>query len=547
MTGPAIRDAGDSAILIELRELGDGIDPAVNARAVALAAHLRAAAIDGVRDVIATFRSVAVFFDPLRVDVQALKARVLTAPPVVAEASDGPVVDVPVEYGGAAGPDLEAVAAANGVSPAEVIARHTARDYRVFMLGFLPGFAYLGSVDAAIAAPRHDSPRLRVPPGSVGIAGQQTGIYPQASPGGWQIIGRTTTRPFDARRSPPSLLGPGDRVRFVAVPPGTLGPFDAAWTAPDTPSEDTSGARAVCVEQPGLMTTVQDGGRWGHQHEGVPVSGAMDRASLHDANLAVGNPSDAAALEVTLGGVALRLDHAGRLAAAGADLGATLDGRLLPLATAVSHAAGSIVRFTARGRGARAYLALDGGLAVEECLGSRATDLTSALGGVGGRRLRTGDRIPVGEPVSTPARAPLPSRPMPAGGARVRVMPGPHGEWFPPEALDLLCRTRYAITPESNRMGYRLRGAEPLPRDAREMVSDATCAGGLQVPPSGQPILLMADRQVTGGYPIVATVITADLPVVGQLAPGDWIEFDRCSRVEAIEALAQMDRVDGGA
>jgi antagonist of KipI len=127
------------------------------------------------------------------------------------------------------------------------------------------------------------------------------------------------------------------------------------------------------------------------------------------------------------------------------------------------------------------------------------------------------------------------------------VLPGPHEEWFPREALDRLCRTRYEITPESNRMGYRLRGSRPLPRDAREMISDATVAGGLQVPPSGQPILLLADRQVTGGYPIIATVITADLPVVGQLAPGDWIEFDACSRAAAVAALGPLDVATGHA
>jgi antagonist of KipI len=135
---------------------------------------------------------------------------------------------------------------------------------------------------------------------------------------------------------------------------------------------------------------------------------------------------------------------------------------------------------------------------------------------------------------------------MPVGGARVRVLPGPHEEWFPPAALERLCRTRYEVTPESNRMGYRLRGAEPLPREAGDMVSDATCEGGLQVPPSGQPILLMADRQVTGGYPIIATVITADLPVVGQLAPGDWIEFDTCTRADALAALAGIEGGPGG-
>ncbi|HZI79309.1 MAG TPA: 5-oxoprolinase subunit PxpB [Vicinamibacterales bacterium] len=550
MTAPRIRVAGDSAIVVEL---GDGIDAAVNARAVAMAARLRAEAPDGVRDVIATFRSVAVFFDPRRVELETLKARLLRLPAGPPAAAERPAIDVPVEYGGDAGPDLEAVAAGAGLSAAEVVARHAAREYRVFMVGFLPGFAYLGPVDASIAAPRLGSPRVRVPPGSVGIAGQQTGIYPQASPGGWRIIGRTTTRPFDAHRVPPALLAPGDRVRFVPVPPGTLGSFDAAWPATPTEAAPESvpgtvhGARAVSVVRPGLMTTVQDDGRWGWQHEGVPVSGAMDRVSMRDANRAVGNAFMAAALEVTLGGVEVRLEHAGALAVSGADLSATLDGRALPLSTRVEHAAGSVVRFDARRRGTRAYLAFDGGLDVTPCLGSRATDLTSGLGGVAGRRLRAGDRVPVAvpSPASRPAE-PIALRPLPAGGARVRVLPGPHGEWFPPAALDLLCRTRYEVSPDSNRMGYRLRGAEPLPREAREMVSDATCPGGLQVPPSGQPILLTADRQVTGGYPIIATVITADLPVVGQLAPGDWIEFDTCTRADALAALAREESSAGG-
>jgi antagonist of KipI len=545
VTTPRIRDAGDSAVLIELSELGQGIDAAVNARAVALASHLRSAALDGVRDVVATFRSVAVFFDPRRVDLEALKSRVLAAPVPAPEAAVPSPIEVPVEYGGDAGPDLSSVAAASGLTPATVIARHTARDYRVFMLGFLPGFAYLGTADPSIAAPRHASPRLRVPAGSVGVAAGQTGIYPQASPGGWQIIGRTTMRPFDPTRPRPSLFAPGDRVRFVPVPPGTLGSFDAAWTAAEAPPQAAGGARTVSIVQPGLMTTVQDGGRWGSQHDGVPVSGAMDQVSFRAANRAVGNQSAAAALEITLGGVEVRLEHDGALAVDGADLSATLDGRALPLRSRVPHAAGGVVRFGARRRGARAYLALDGGLTVAPCLGSRATDLTSGLGGVNGRRLRAGDRLPVGGPVRAAEGEPSASRPIPDGGARVRVLPGPHDEWFPPAALDALCRTRYEITPESNRMGYRLRGAAPLPRDAREIVSDATCPGALKVPPSGQPILLLADRQVTGGYPIVATVITADLPVVGQLAPGDWIEFDRCSRAEALAALAGMDPADG--
>jgi biotin-dependent carboxylase-like uncharacterized protein len=409
------------------------------------------------------------------------------------------------------------------------------------MVGFVPGFAYLGEVDASIAAPRHASPRVRVPAGSVGIAGRQTGVYPQTSPGGWQIVGRTTLRPFDAGRTPPSLLAPGDRVRFVPVAAGTLGAFDEAW-APAPPVERLAGARTLQVLQPGLLTTVQDAGRWGSQHDGVPVSGAMDMLALRDANGAVGNPPEDAALEVTLGGFEAQLDHAGTVAVAGADCDATIDGRALPPGSGVAYEAGSVMRLGARRAGARTYVAFGGGLDVPLCLGSRATDVTSVLGGLHGRRLRAGDRIRVGAP-RAPGATPTPraERSLPRGGARVRVLPGPHNEWFPTSALDALRRTRFEVTPESNRMGYRLRSPQPLPRKTGDMVSDATCAGGLQVPPSGQPILLTADRQVTGGYPILATVITADLPIVGQLAPGDWIEFDTCTRAEALAALTRLE------
>jgi len=546
VTGARIRDAGDSALVADL---GDVVDVAVNRRAIGLAARVRAAAVAGVRDVVPAFRSVAVFFDPLRTDVEALRALLQPQPQDDAERSRREAVEIPVEYGGESGPDLDALAGATGLAPADVVACHSAREYRVFMVGFLPGFAYLGELDPAIAAPRHASPRLRVPAGSVGIAGRQTGVYPQASPGGWQIVGRTTTRPFDSGRTPASLLAPGDRVRFVPVPSGSLGSFDTAWASPPAPPAPPAASavpRAVRVLQAGLMTSVQDGGRWGRQHEGVPVSGAMDAAALRDANRAVGNPAGAAALEATLGGFEARLEHSGAVAVAGADLDATIDGRPLPLGARVEHGIGAVVRFGNRRAGTRAYLALDGGLDVPICLGSRATDLTSGLGGWHGRRLRAGDQVPVKTPTpETSLVTRVPARPLPHGGARVRVLPGPHSDSFPPEAIEVLRRTRFEVTSESNRMGYRLKGSQPVPGGTGDMISDATCTGGLQVPPSGHPILLMADRQVTGGYPIVATVISADLPVVGQLAPGDWIEFDLCTLAEALAALARLESADG--
>ena len=211
-----IVSAGDAAIVVQFE---DRIDPVVNGTAIALARAIQSAGVAGVRDVVPTYRSVAVYFDPLQTDYDALIARVeregSTAVPAKPEQADP--IRVPVCYAGEFGPDLSEVAAFAGVSEGEAIRLHTSRTYRVFMLGFVPGFGYMGTVDERIAAPRRVVPRVRVPPGSVGIAGAQTGIYPVATPGGWQIVGRTTLRPFDPGRAEPFLFKPGDAVKFYAI------------------------------------------------------------------------------------------------------------------------------------------------------------------------------------------------------------------------------------------------------------------------------------------------------------------------------------------
>ena len=210
-----IRVAGDAAVTVEFEPR---IDPVINARVVTLAAAVHATRHPGVRDVVPSYSAVTVYFDPLRTDLDRLWA----ALEEVADAGEchaGPTreVVIPVRYGGAAGPDLDEVAAFAGCSTDEVIRRHTAPGYRVYMVGFLPGFPYLGTVDARIAMPRRSSPRVAVPAGSVGIAGPQTGIYPTAAPGGWRLIGLAAVDAFDAGREPPSLFRPGDTVRFEAV------------------------------------------------------------------------------------------------------------------------------------------------------------------------------------------------------------------------------------------------------------------------------------------------------------------------------------------
>jgi inhibitor of KinA len=208
--------AGDSAVFVEF---ADRIDPGINSQVIALARALDAARLSGVRDVVPTFRSVAVYFDPLYTDYQGLVARVAREAKQVSMATvgDGARHRVPVCYEGDCAPDLTSLATASGLSPAEVVALHSGRPYRVFMLGFMPGFAYMGSVDARIAAPRLATPRLRVPRGAVGIAGSQTGVYPGGSPGGWSIVGTAPVVPFDGNRPEPSMFQPGDTVEFYPI------------------------------------------------------------------------------------------------------------------------------------------------------------------------------------------------------------------------------------------------------------------------------------------------------------------------------------------
>jgi len=205
---------GDAALTLEL---GEGIDPDLNARAVAIARQLEAGHRSGIADVVVAYRSVTVYFDPDRISASGVEARL----EALADTPPGPgprsrLVTIPVCYGGDEGPDLEDVARVTGLDVAAVIARHTARIYRVFMMGFSPGFAYLGVTDEELRVPRLPVPRRTVPAGSIGVAERQTCVYPSATPGGWRIIGRSWTPLFEPDRRQPFLLDAGDRVRFEA-------------------------------------------------------------------------------------------------------------------------------------------------------------------------------------------------------------------------------------------------------------------------------------------------------------------------------------------
>ena len=300
-----------------------------------------------------------------------------------------------------------------------------------------------------------------------------------------------------------------------------------------------------------MLTTVQDLGRRGYQGLGVPVSGPMDAYSHRLANQLLGNHPMAAALEITLLGPELVAEGDMTCAIAGGEIEVILDGTVVPRHQPFRVPSGARIRCGTRGRGTRLTLAVQGGFDVPATFGSRATHLVSRMGPFGGRALRTGDVLPVGEAqlhrgVGGQAGLPEPLE-LPDGGARLRVVPAVHRERFTEEAWGLLVKARFTVSPQSNRMGYRLDGPALRHVGAADILSEAMPIGALQVPASGQPILLMAERQTTGGYATIANVITADLPVAGQLAPGDWIAFTPVTRAEAIAALREREAaLDGG-
>lgn len=531
MTRPRVLPVGDRALTVEF---GDAIDLALNARVLALEASLSGFPLPGVLETVPTYRSLLVLYEPSTITFDALAARFLeraakggAAPPA------GRLLEVPTCYGGAGGPDLAEVAQACGLAEDAVVALHASTDYTALMLGFRPGFAYLGGLPEALALPRRATPRLRVEAGSVAVAGRQTGIYPSASPGGWHLIGRTDLQLFDATAEPPALIGPGDRVRFVPV--GELGPAPRA----SLPSAVTSSpAPGVLVLEPGLLTTVQARGRSGYRRFGVPLAGPLDLRAHAEANRLVGNPEDAATLECTIAGPTLRLLGSFPFAVTGADLGAVLHRADLgdwpvPLGAPVRARAGNVLAFTRRRAGARAYVALAGGIDVPRVLGSKATDVGAGFGGFQGRPLRTGDSLCLGPRAEglTETRAAWCA---PAARVTVRVVLGPQDDHFTEAVRRRFLEEPWRVAAASDRAGCRLEGPALAHRGPSEIASDGLVPGAIQVPPDGAPIVVMPDGPTTGGYPKIATVVSADLPLLAQLVPGEGeVRFRGVSAREA--------------
>jgi biotin-dependent carboxylase-like uncharacterized protein len=451
----------------------------------------------------------------------------------------GNLHEVPVLYGGSAGPDLADVAAACGLTEDQVVRLHSEPIYLVYMVGFAPGFPYLGLLPPALRVPRRRTPRTRVPVGSVAIADAFAGIYPQETPGGWHLLGRTPLRLFDPLRTPACLLRPGDRLRFVPVQDPVAAESMLRDVAGRAAPQVLSAPRRPAFEvlESGLMSTVQDLGRAGWRGFGIPVSGALDRRALRAANAAVGNSPSAAAIELTFPGPRLKVLDETRVAVAGADFDARVNGAPVDPGEAVHVRRGDVLSFAAPRRGQWLYLSVAGGIDVPELFGSRSTFARGSLGGTAGRPLRAGDVLGRGEATGGSRTTQWDNGGRPDDP--IRLIVGPQAEAFAVDAQAALISRPFEVTVQRDRSGMRLRGAILRHRDGAEILSDGLVPGAIQVPADGGPMVILADGPTTGGYTKIATVIDADLDRVAQAVPGDRVRFQTVT-VEAAHAIGTV-------
>lgn len=524
-----IRRCGDSAFLVEL----DSLD-----QVLALHAQLTADPLPGLRDVLAAASTVLV--QATSPEAAATLAEHIASLPLDATVDrDDTLIDIDVVYDGE---DLAEAAQLLGMSTEALITAHTSQTWTAAFGGFAPGFTYCIGENHQLDIARKSTPRTAVPAGSVAIAGQFSAVYPRTTPGGWQLLGHTTEVMWQSERDKPALVAPGNRVRYRAA--RELVELNTAQ-APQQETVDSG----LLVNRPGLQTLITDSGRPGFADLGVAESGATDRRSAALANELVGNARIDALLENLYGGLQVTAIGDQLVAVCGAE--AELSVR--PPATASGQGpadeksspasveeqpettgfdAPSSLPFILRDghsltigettRGLRVYLAVCGGIQVPRVLGSAATDL---LSGEGPRPITSGQQLAVNTtawPSVVPGQA---GNELPGPHHTVRITLGPRDDWFSPDQIQSLVSQSWTVSDRSNRIGLRLTGT-PLKRSHQgELTSEGTVAGAIQIPADGLPVVFMRDHPVTGGYPVIGVVHSADLDGLGQLPPGATLRF----------------------
>ena len=499
MTKRSLRLFGDAAVTV------CGLEIAERAQ---LMAALAASPPPGAVDVVAGAGSVTVIASSPDVDLERLSGLLASMRLSPVSELDRGSHEIPVDFDGE---DLGDVAAALGAAQETVVAALVASRLEVEMVGFVPGFAYLSGLPEELASvPRRAVPRTRVPAGSVALGGGYAGIYPRATPGGWRLVGRTATVLFDPDRAPFARLAPGDEVRLV--PAGSIGPEEPRSGRDLLTARE--GAAALVVVDRGSLSTVQDLGRDGVAAVGVPRAGAADARSARLANIAVGNRPESAVLEIAGTGPRLRLTEARNVVLVG-EASLDVDGRRAAGDFVERVEAGQLVDVGAVASGARAYLAVAGGLEPPMAFGSRSSDL---LAGLGPGPLLDGDAIALGAPGKSRARVEQPAL---SGVLRVLRVEGEGNG----EAVQALCGALFTVGAASDRTGVRLLTSRRLPSLGPVPGSVAMVTGAVQLLAGGDVICLGVDHPTLGGYPVPAVVASVDAWQLGRLEPGDAVRF----------------------
>ncbi|OQX67688.1 MAG: hypothetical protein B6A08_14255 [Sorangiineae bacterium NIC37A_2] len=440
-------------------------------------------------------------------DASALEAALASD---LAEPAPGRLHEIPVVYDG---PDLEPLAEQLRLSARELIELHTSQELTCELVGFMPGFGYLGPNVERLEVPRRASPRPRVPAGSVALAGAYTGIYPFESPGGWHLLGRSLGPPlFDVKRAEPNLFAPGDRVRFVSVQSGT--PRTGRILDLRFSLRGPRRAGLSVVSGPALMT-LQDGGRPGNLARGLPSSGPLSPLGYQRAVAPFSGASGSAAALEIVGGPA-RFQARGTLWVAldGEGPRRLADGETLEVPT---------------GAGWARYLAIEGGFEADLVLGSSSTLLLAGLGGYSGRTLRRGDFV--AQRNLAAARELSQGRLLEGGrDEQIFIEPGPHIDLFAEGAFERLVESEYRVSELSNRVGKRLEGPKVERRFRDTLLPTPMIRGAIEVPASGEPIVLGPDHPTTGGYPVLAVVRPESWDRFGALRPGENVRFGTLGR-----------------